>query len=61
MYARKKVYISLVCPINEKWIMMKLDENFLRQFEGKTMRRFFRPIHEMSLRKIWKNEELHLL
>jgi hypothetical protein len=57
-----QTYKKLIRPVvkygSETWTLTKSDENWLRIFEGKILRKIYGPIQEGSIWRIRNNEEL---
>jgi hypothetical protein len=58
-----QIYKTLLRPVvtygSETWTLTKSDENLLRIFEKKILRRIYGPLQEGGIRRIRNNEELN--
>jgi len=61
--AKMQTYKTLIRPAvtcgSEKWTLTKSDENLLRIFERKILRKIYGPIQEGDIWRIRNNEELN--
>jgi sorting nexin-29 len=62
-YVKMQVYKTLIRPVvtygSETWTLTKSDENLLRIFERKILRRIYRLVREGDIWRIRNNEELN--
>jgi hypothetical protein len=60
---RMQIYKTLIRPVlaygSETWTLTKSDENLLRIFERKILRKIYGPIQEGDIWRIRNNEELN--
>jgi len=58
-----QIYKTLIKPVvtygSETWTLTKSDENLLRIFERKILRKIYEPIQERDIWRIRNNEELN--
>jgi hypothetical protein len=58
-----QIYTTLMRPVvtfgSETWALTKSDENLLRIFERKLLRKIYGPIQEGDIWRIRNNEELN--
>jgi hypothetical protein len=63
--AKMQIYKTVIRPVttygSETWTLTKLDENSLRIFERKILRKIHRPVQEGDTWRIKYNEELNRL
>jgi hypothetical protein len=61
--AKMQIYKTLIRPVLtygcESWTMKKEDENILRRFERKIIRRIYGPVREGREWRIRNNEEIY--
>jgi len=61
--AKMQIYITLIRPVvtygSETWTLAKSDENLLRIFERKILRKIYGPIQEGDIWRIRNNKELN--
>jgi hypothetical protein len=62
-YVKMQVYKMLIRPVvtygSKTWTLTKSDENLLRIFERKILRRIYRPVREGGIWRTRNNEELN--
>jgi hypothetical protein len=60
-----KIYKTLIRPVvlygSESWTLTKADEEKLRTFERRRLRRIYGPTHENGVYRIKYNDELYAL